>query len=359
LKTIDFKNSKKFIEKGIHGIITKSQNLKKSISKDSSINSEETLENCIDKLKSLKQKYYALLKAEDNLLEICHKRISHISEYQSRYKESNEILENYHLTRLDRLFLDYFLREGYFETAQNFTSFMELENYSDMDIFTESKTIMASLVAHNLDPAIKWCVTHKTRLANMKSTLEMHLRIQEFIELIKNEKFSDAILYSRKNFKKYMEEAPELMQKVMTLIAIYTPFIKDNKEIYDLYKDLMSEERWGFLAGMFMQESYRLYSLTSESLLSLTLQNGLSSLKTQFCEDPTCKNEKCPTCSHLLGELAKLLPYSYHLHTSVVCKITGEIMNENNPPMALPNGYVYSEKVFFLPRIMPKNRVCK
>lgn len=31
-------------------------------------------------------------------------------------------------------------------------------------------------------------------------------------------------------------------------------------------------------------------------------------------------------------------------NTALICKITGEIMNENNPPMMVPSGCIYSEK---------------
>lgn len=335
-----FKNMKKFIEKGLHGVVSKAQGLKKTVAKD--MNSvDETLEQLIEKTKSIRGKYLEMLNAEDALIEICKKRLIHLLEVQTHYKESKEIEEAYHITRLDRLILDYFLREGYLETAGNLTKELELEDFSDMKIFTENKEIIAGLQAKNCELGMKWCVTHKTKLSNMKSLLEMQLRIQEFIELVKINKFKEAADYSKKYFKKYMDEQPLVMERVMTLLAVMPAF---NESLRNNYKDLLSEDRWGFLVGIFMQESYKLHSLTSESLLSLTLQAGLASLKTTFCDDPSTKKESCPTCSQLLGQLAKVLPYSYHLHTAVVCKITGELMNENNPPMALPNGYVFSEK---------------
>lgn len=43
-----------------------------------------------------------------------------------------------------------------------------------------------------------------------------------------------------------------------------------------------------------------------------------------------------------MGALAESLPWAHHVNTSLICKLGGGIMNENNPPMAMPNGYVYS-----------------
>lgn len=58
------------------------------------------------------------------------------------------------------------------------------------------------------------------------------------------------------------------------------------------------------------------------------------------------KNENCPVCdSDGLGILAKEVPWSHHANSTLVCHITGKIMDENNPPMALPNGCVYSRAV--------------
>ena len=42
--------------------------------------------------------------------------------------------------------------------------------------------------------------------------------------------------------------------------------------------------------------------------------------------------------------LAAGLPYAKHQHSRLICAITKELMNENNPPMVLPSGTVYSEK---------------
>lgn len=58
------------------------------------------------------------------------------------------------------------------------------------------------------------------------------------------------------------------------------------------------------------------------------------------------KNENCPVCdSNGLGILAKEVPWSHHANSTLVCNITGKIMDENDPPMAMPNGCVYSRTV--------------
>ncbi len=34
--------------------------------------------------------------------------------------------------------------------------------------------------------------------------------------------------------------------------------------------------------------------------------------------------------------------------SSLVCRVTGRIMDADNPPLMLPNGYVYSTEVFIV-----------
>uniref|UniRef100_A0A671N444 E3 ubiquitin-protein transferase MAEA n=2 Tax=Sinocyclocheilus TaxID=75365 RepID=A0A671N444_9TELE len=60
-----------------------------------------------------------------------------------------------------------------------------------------------------------------------------------------------------------------------------------------------------------------------------------------YKEDGTSKNPDCPVCSKSLNKLAQHLPMAHCANSRLVCKISGEVMNENNPPMMLPNGYVY------------------
>lgn len=108
------------------------------------------------------------------------------------------------------------------------------------------------------------------------------------------------------------------------------------------YKDMYSQEKWTELEETFKQENYKLHGLTTESTLEILLKTGLSSLKTRKCGTEKERNPNCPTCSEPYLTLSEYLPNSQHVNSILVCSISGEIMDENNPPMALPNGNVYS-----------------
>ena len=63
------------------------------------------------------------------------------------------------------------------------------------------------------------------------------------------------------------------------------------------------------------------------------------------CYQEGHKSSECPVCSHPLNILGRPLPYAHCAQSRLVCPISGHVMNENNPPMVLPNGYVYGENV--------------
>ena len=73
---------------------------------------------------------------------------------------------------------------------------------------------------------------------------------------------------------------------------------------------------------------------------------GLASLKLPACYTHDTKNVDCPVCSGSLNILAKEVPFSHHVNSTIVCRITGRIMDDNNSPLAFPvNGNVYSKEV--------------
>ena len=85
--------------------------------------------------------------------------------------------------------------------------------------------------------------------------------------------------------------------------------------------------------------------MKSNSALEVLFQSGLMSLKTPFCVHEKSKNLTCPTCNEEIKKLGISLPSSHHPVSALFCRITSEKMDETNPPIALPNGQVYSEKV--------------
>ena len=117
-----------------------------------------------------------------------------------------------------------------------------------------------------------------------------------------------------------------------------------------------------------------MYCIPEPSTLEVGLQAGLTALKTPLCSgiDKGQCSVDCPVCCDAGRALAAGLPFSHQAHSKLICRISGayvykfyfffttqqgcvsrsqsaagmmqpgERMDENNRPMALPNGSVYS-----------------
>jgi len=177
--------------------------------------------------------------------------------------------------------------------------------------------------------------------------LEFKLRVQEYVEFIRKGKKHDAIQYARKQITPMVnecedkEQQTQWMQTVRQVMALLAFGSQTQIESYREYFDL---KRWEQLVNDFQHDQFILYSLTTKPMLHLTLQAGLSALKTPYAYQPDCYNVNDPLCNQQFQELAEGLPFSFHIHSKLVCRITGKVMDDRNPPMILPNGNVYSSQ---------------
>ena len=83
--------------------------------------------------------------------------------------------------------------------------------------------------------------------------------------------------------------------------------------------------------------------LPSRPTSSLAPQAGLSALKTPLSLEEGCCRED-PLHLPAFRALAAGLPYAKHVHSKLICALSRTLMNEHNPPAALPNGMVYSQR---------------
>ena len=62
-----------------------------------------------------------------------------------------------------------------------------------MDIFVVCQRVEDALRNHDTGPCLTYCHDNRSKLRRLKSTLEFQTRLQDFIELIRQEKRMDAI----------------------------------------------------------------------------------------------------------------------------------------------------------------------
>ncbi len=263
-------------------------------------------------------------------------RIQEAPSVESKPVLSAEAVARWEKTRLDRVLVDYMLRSGLYASGARLAKSERIEALVDTAIFDEARKVIASLQARDCSTALAWCQQNKRRLSKAESTLEFHLHRQVFIEYARAGEKLRAIKYAQDwlSNASHQEDVGAFMG--LLVFAPDTPC--------QPYKTMYSEHKWRELEEMFRNDNYKLHGLTPESTLEILLKTGLATLKTRKCGTEKDRKPNCPTCKEPYRTLALDLPHGQHVNSVLVCAISGDIMDENNPPMALPNGNVYGFK---------------
>ncbi|XP_042482940.1 protein MAEA homolog [Macadamia integrifolia] len=292
---------------------------------------DDRLNSLVSKLQGLKRKLEEGSRTENLQLQRCRARLNHLEAAQT------ENVYEWNNTREKRFLVDYMLRMSYYDTAAMLAESSHLQDLVDIDVFQEAKKVIDALQNKEVAPALAWCAENKSKLKKSKSKFEFQLRLQEFIELVRSDNNLQAITYAQKYLAPWGATHMKELQRVMATLAF-----KSNTECA-AYKVLFEPKQWDDIVEQFKQEFCRLYGMTVEPLLNIYLQAGLSALKTPFCYEEDCTKED-PLSQESFQKLAKPLPFSKQHHSKLVCYITKELMDTENPPLVLPNGYVYSTK---------------
>ncbi|GLT93164.1 hypothetical protein SLE2022_109660 [Rubroshorea leprosula] len=318
------------VEKEVSAVISGVADVADSadISKDDAVSH---LSSLVSRLQGLKRKLEEGSRTENLQAQRCRARLDHLESVDA------DNLSEWNNIRVKRILVDYMLRMSYYNTAVKLAESSNIQDLVDIDVFQEAKKVIDALRNKEVAPALAWCADNKSRLKKSKSKFEFQLRLQEFIELVRAENNLRAISYARKHLAPWGATHMKELQRVMATLAF-----KSNTECTK-YKVLFEPKQWDFLVDQFKQEFCRLYGMTLEPLLNIYLQAGLSALKTPYCYEADCTKED-PLSQESFRKLASPLPFSKQHHSKLVCYITKELMDTENPPQVLPNGYVYSLK---------------
>ncbi|KAJ4970575.1 hypothetical protein NE237_003674 [Protea cynaroides] len=289
------------------------------------------LTSLVSRTQWLKRKLEEDYRTEKLQAQRCRARLDHLQATQT------ENFSEWKNTRVKRILVDYMLRMSYYDTAMKLAESSNILDLVDIDFFQEAKKVIDALQNKEVASALAWCAENRFRLKKSKSKFEFQLRLQEFIELVRADNNLEAITYAQKYLAPWGATYMKDLQHVMATLAF-----RSNTECAT-YKVLFEPKQWDHLVEQFKQEFCRSYGMSLEPLLNIYLQAGLSALKTPFCYEDDCTKED-PLSQESFRKLAKPLPFTKQNHSKLVCYITKELMDTENPPLVLPNGYVYSTK---------------
>ncbi|KAL3423539.1 Protein FYV10 [Phlyctema vagabunda] len=295
----------------------------------------------IARMRGLKRKLTTYAEEEGRIQSQSASRISHLGELYGMQSLDDVKYEAWSRKRLDRLLVDYLLRNGYKESATALAKEKKIEQLVDVDTFVQMSRVRESLMNGRVTEALKWCAENKKELKKMDSKLEFMLRFQQFIELVRTKdqtKHIESIAHARKYLLPFRDSYPKEVQQACGILA-FPPGSRA-----DPYGDLYSSSRWSTLAHIFTTTHNNLLSLPPVPLLHVALSAGLSALKTPSCHSIhpssispnssiSVTTSVCPICSTELNELALNVPYAHHTKSHVESDL-----------VLLPNGCVYGRQ---------------
>lgn len=251
--------------------------------------------------------------------------------------------------QVDRALYEFATRRGLVKTAEALRCLGELGGLVDLEAHRSARDAIDALGRRDLRPALEWCAANRSRLKKACSGVEGSLQLQQLLALLAEGRPHDALAYVRANVAPQdIESVPEFRQ-ALALLAF--PDLRAPPG--DRYRALMSEARWQALAEELDRAFAAVLGLYPRPVLELLLQAGCLALKSPQClaEHNAASMQgggegghpTCPTCDPAWTEYVRGVPAPNHAQSCLVCPLTGDVMDDANPPMASPDGHVYSQ----------------
>ncbi|GBF92095.1 hypothetical protein Rsub_04442 [Raphidocelis subcapitata] len=286
------------------------------------------------RLSSLKRRLADASRAEADEAARCRARLEHVAALGAPARGGTVA---WNRPRLDRILVDHLLRSDCHATAAALAAQSGIAPLCDLHVFDGARRASDALRARDAAPALAWCGEQRARLKKLKSPLEFKLRLQEFVELLRQERRLDAVAYARRHLAPWAGQHMPELQRALGALA-FGPRPRCAR-----YAALFEDEAWQRLVELFHRELFRLAALPPESLLTVHMQAGLTALNNPAAYREGGSRED-PLHLPTFRALAAGLPHAKHVHSTLVCAVTREVMSDANPAMVLPNGYVYSRK---------------
>jgi macrophage erythroblast attacher len=182
----NFKNAQRVIEHASANMtssLAAATKASKTASPDATLDS---LDSIISKMQTLKRKVEGLHDEEMRIHKSAKARLRHLQDLYDMHSLVDVKYDEWSRTRLSRLLVDYLLREGYSESAAHLAQSKGITDLVDVDAFVACHKIERSLrEGMSTSLALDWCKEHGKELKKAGSILEFELRLQQYIELVR------------------------------------------------------------------------------------------------------------------------------------------------------------------------------
>lgn len=132
----------------------------------------------IARVRGVKRKLTAFADEENRLHRHEEARAKHLTDLYGMYSIDDVKYESWSRTRLDRLLIDYLLRQGYVDSARELAQARGIELLVDVDTFEQMNRIRQCILRGSVQEALAWCTAGDTKkeLRKMDVCSNSHMR---------------------------------------------------------------------------------------------------------------------------------------------------------------------------------------
>ncbi|KAH9883671.1 CTLH/CRA C-terminal to lish motif domain-containing protein [Xylariomycetidae sp. FL2044] len=223
-----------------------------------------------------------------------------------------------------------------------------LQSHALQSSFADMYSILSSLKARDLLPAINWARNNCDELEARGSNIEFELCKLQYIWLFKGPSVNGlpagrdnglqgALEYGRRNFGRHQRRHLREIRQ-LSCAMIYAPNLEGSpyRSIFDIR--LAFDE----VAASFTREFCSLLGLSAESPLYVAATAGVIALPQLVKFTVRARGTEWTTAAELAFETP--LPPSMVYHPIFVCPVSKEQTTDTNPPMILPCGHVLAKE---------------
>lgn len=127
-----------------------------------------SLDGMINRMQGLKRKMEHFHDQEKALHQASRKRLQHLQDLYEIPSLADVKYEEWSRIRLNRLLVEYLVRQGFYESAKALAQEKRIEDLVDLSVHERCHRIATSLRNRNLGECLAWCQEHRPMIQKMK-----------------------------------------------------------------------------------------------------------------------------------------------------------------------------------------------